>query len=317
MKRYLLFFIIMLIAASSFGQSHKKPIMMVIPDDGWCHRNGVVDELGNPDYQRAVQIEEMDQLIVAMGDIMAEVDPGYEFKLLKNALKNLKDEEGRETVLKSKGGGEMVESDLDKLTRSAKADILITLSYELKRYGSRNRVEFTVTGLDAYTSKQISGDVGASSASSAPLPMLLREAALGFMDNFCFKLNRHFEVLNREGREGVVIFKMAEDCPYTFDSEVYLNGESGELSDAIAYWFNLNTVNGAFSLSDVTDNRMEFEQVRFPMFGNGFGGVPQALDMRGFMKPISKFLEQFGISCKINPVGLGKVYIVLGGLNRY
>ena len=59
---------------------------------------------------------------------------------------------------------------------------------------------------------------------------------------------------------------------------------------------------------------MSYEQVRFPLFGKGkFGGKPKAINMEGFIKPITSFLSQFGVSVATVPVGIGKAYVVLGG----
>lgn len=300
-----------IIIGSSFAQQAKKPTIMVIPDKNWCIRNNLVDASGNPSYKAALINENMSKMITIMGDIMAGYD--YPLKDLEDCLEQLDQEQAEDMVMQSKGGGEIVEDDLDKLTRIAKADILVSLSYKMQDYGPRRIVEFQVKGIDASTSKQISGDVGNSSASSAPVPTLLKEAVYGFMDNFCSKINRHFDDIANNGREGKVIFKMADDCSYTFESEVYLNGESGELSEVIEYWLNENTVNGAFNLDGKTRNRLAFEQVRFPLFSQGkFGGKPQALDMMGFMRPIERFLSQFHISANFVPSGLGKVTIILG-----
>ena len=61
--------------------------------------------------------------------------------------------------------------------------------------------------------------------------------------------------------------------------------------------------------------RLAFEQVRFPLFGKGkFGGKAKAINAEGFVKPISSFLSQFGVSVSTVPSGIGKVYIVLGGI---
>ena len=111
-----------------------------------------------------------------------------------------------------------------------------------------------------------------------------------------------------------VIFKIASDCPLNFESEVSLNGDTGELNEAIDYWLNEHTVNGSFTQNGKTRNRLSYEQVRFPLFGKGkFGGKQKAINMDGFIKPITQFLSQFGISVSTTPIGIGKTYVVLGG----
>lgn len=311
MKKELSICLVLLTALTAMAQQAKKPTIMVVPDKGWCVRNGAVDETGSPDYNKALLNEDMAGIISAMGDIMAE--RGYPLKLLSACLDEINNEQALDLEMKSKDDGEIVENDLDKLTRVAGADILVTLSYKLQPTGPRRIVEFNVTGIDAATSKQLSGDVGNSSASSAPIPSLIKESVLGFMDNFCAKINRHFDDIAANGREGKIIFKMATDCSKTFESEVYLNGESGELSEVIDFWLNENTVHGAYNLDGQTRNRLSFDQVRFPLFGESkFGGKAKALDAQGFIRPIERFLAQFNISTAFVPVGIGKVFVILG-----
>ena len=176
-------------------------------------------------------------------------------------------------------------------------------------------IEFRVTSVDAATSKQIGGEVGRSSASNAPISVLLEEAVLGYMDNFTKSISRHFNDIANNGREGTIIFKIAEGCPLNMDSEVTYDGDSGELSELIDYWMNEHCVNGSYSQSSKSSVRLHFEQVRFPLFAKGrFGGKPRAINAESFIKPISSFLTQFGISTTTRPIGLGKVYVILGGL---
>lgn len=312
MKRFLLVAFVTTITIYAFAQQAKLPIIMVVPDNDWCVKYHYVDEVGNPDYLRALQDDNMKGLIMVMGDIMRERK--YPLKDMRTALDKIKKEDAMDMVLQSKGHGDVVESDLNRVVREVQADILIELDYDLKNYGGvRHSVEFKVKSVDAATTKTISGDVGRSSVSSAPLVDLLNESVDGFMDNFCYKLNLYFNDLNANGREGTVIFKIAEDCPYNFDSDLFFNGETGELSEIIEYWMNEKTINGAYNLTNSSDVRLVFEQVRFPMASESkFGGKPKALDAAKFMQPISDFLSQFNISCKFQPDGIGQVYIVLG-----
>lgn len=323
MNRILTTFVALLCILSSFAQSTaesinqpkaRKPIIMVVPERAWCINQGFVkdNDPQSPDYEKALLYDDVLNVITKMGGIMQE--RGYPLKNLQSALDELKNESAIETELTSKAGGEIVEDELDQLTRVAQADILVNIAFTRTTYGPRNLVEFRVTSIDAATSKQIGGETGRSSASGAPISVLTEESVLSFMDNFTSSIQRHFEDLMTNGREGSVIFKIADDCPLNFDSEVSLNGDTGELSEVIDYWMNEHAVNGSFTQNGKTRNRLSYEQVRFPLFSKGkFGGKPQAINMEGFIKPIGQFLSQFGISVATTPIGIGKAYVVLGG----
>lgn len=290
-----------------------KPIIMVVPEKAWCINQGFVrkDNPQLPDYEKALLNDDVLNVITKMGGIMQE--RGYPLKNLQSALDELKNEEAMDVALTSKADGEIVEEDLDRLTRVAQADILVNIAFTRTSYGPRNMVEFRVTSIDAATTKQIGGETGRSSASGAPISVLLEESVLGFMDNFTASIQRHFDNLIANGREGSVIFKIASDCPMNFESEVTLNGDSGELSEVIDYWMNEHAVNGSFTQNGKSRSRLSYEQVRFPLFGKGkFGGKPKAINMEEFIKPITGFLSQFGLSVSTTPVGIGKTYVVLG-----
>lgn len=323
MKKAFIAFIAVLCTIGSFAQSSieninqpkaMKPIIMVVPEKAWCINQGFVKDNDPkvPDYEKALLNDDALNVITKMGGIMQE--RGYPLKNLQSALDELKNESALEMALTSKADGEIVEDELDRLTRVVQADILVNIAFTRTAYGPRNMVEFRVTSIDAATNKQIGGETGKSTASGAPISTLLEESVLGFIDNFTGSIQRHFEDLTANGREGSVIFKIASDCPLNFESEISLNGESGELNEAIDYWMNENTVNSSFTQNGKARNRLSYEQVRFPLFGKGkFGSKPKAINMDGFIKPIAQFLSQFNISVSTTPVGIGKAYVVLGG----
>lgn len=323
MKKLFISFMALLCTLGAFAQSTAeninqpkamKPIIMVVPEKAWCINQGFVKDSDpkSPDYEKALLNNDVLNVITKMGGIMQE--RGYPLKNLQSALDELKNESAMDLALVSKADGEIVEDEFDQLTRVAQTDILVNIAFTRTTYGPRNMVEFRVTSIDAATSKQIGGETGRSSASGAPISALLEESVLGFIDNFTGSIQRHFEDLVANGREGSVIFKIANDCPLTFESEVNLNGDTGELNEVIDYWMNEHTVNGSFTQNGKTRNRLSYEQVRFPLFGKGkFGGKPKAINMDGFIKPITQFLSQFGLSVSTTPVGIGKAYVVLGG----
>lgn len=323
MKKLFISFMALLCTLGAFAQSTTeninqpkamKPIIMVVPEKAWCINQGFAKDGDpkSPDYEKALLNNDVLNVITKMGGIMQE--RGYPLKNLQSALDELKNESAMDLALVSKADGEIVEDEFDQLTRVAQTDILVNIAFTRTTYGPRNMVEFRVTSIDAATSKQIGGETGRSSASGAPISALLEESVLGFIDNFTGSIQRHFEDLVANGREGSVIFKIANDCPLTFESEVNLNGDTGELNEVIDYWMNEHTVNGSFTQNGKTRNRLSYEQVRFPLFGKGkFGGKPKAINMDGFIKPITQFLSQFGLSVSTTPVGIGKAYVVLGG----
>lgn len=298
--------------------SVQKPKIMIFPADDWCVLNGYMkDDTNSPDYEEALQNPEMDGAIAVMGDIMAEM--GYEMFSLKQELKNINTENLLSQVAISKGGGMVIESERDAITRNVGVDFIVELSLNNKPFGLKNMIEFKAQTIDAASKKILHGDIGTSSASSVPIPVLIKEAVGCFIENFCHKIDLAFTNMETKGREGSISIYMAQDSPLNFDSIVTIDGESGELADYITYWLEEHTVNNVCSLTHKSPESLRFDQVYFPLVGQvsqgGFGskkGRVKSLTMEGFFSTISKDLSRLGLSMTTIPIGQGAVYVVLG-----
>lgn len=302
----------MFLTLTGFSQA-KKPTIMVIPSDVWCSKNGYMIEFDNqgtkvkiPDYKRAFQ-ENSDLLVVIskINGLMA--DRGFPLKNMESAIKTLESESAENALLSSKNGSGVVESPVDKLKKTAKADIIMQLTWTLNTTGPKKSVTFNLQGLDAYTDKQISTATGTGAPSfSVELPVLLEEAVLAHIDNFNASLQMHFDDMFANGREIIVRIKKFDS--WSGDLEQEYNGK--ELSTVIEEWMGENTVKSRFSTTDATENMMLFEQVRIPLFDE----KGKATDARNFLKGLQTFLKSapYNIPNKLMMKGLGQAVIVLG-----
>lgn len=286
---------------------------MVVPSDVWCSKNGYMMEFDNqgiktkiPDYKRAFQ--ENSDLLVAIskiGGLMA--DRGFPLKDMAQALKTLESESAENAMLSSKSGAGVQESPIDRLKKTAKADIIMQLTWTLNNQGPKKSVTFVLQGLDAYTDKQIANAQGTGASSfSVELPVLLEEAVLAHIDNFNSSLQTHFDDMFANGREIIVRIKKFDSWSGDLEQEY----EDKELSTVIEEWMTANTVKGRFNTTDVTENMMLFEQVRIPLYD----ASGKATDARGFLKGLQNFLKTapYSIPNKLMMKGLGQAVIVLG-----
>ena len=244
MKRILILLVSM-VSLEIMAQTAQKPVVMVVPEKAWCIQQGYTKDGSTVDYSKALLNNDVLNAVTRMGAIMA--DRGFPLKMLSATLDELKNEAALDMVMQSKSDGEITEDNLDQLLRVANADIVVNIAFNHLNVGPRTQLEFRVTGVDAATQKSITGNVGRSSASTAPISALVDESVSGFMDSFASQLMRHFQNTLSKGREGTIIFKIASDCPKNFESEVTLNGETGELADAIDYWLAEHAVNDNFT----------------------------------------------------------------------
>lgn len=314
MKKLFLYLVFSLLVVAGFSQA-KKPTIMVVPSDVWCNQHGFVTEYDNmgtkttvPDYKKALQTDpDLLLAISKIGEMMTE--RGFPLKDLGSSLKALDTEAAEESVSAMDQGG-IAESPIDKLRKVAKADIWMQLTWTVNSVGPKKSLTFNLQGLDAYTDKQIAASSGTGDPSfSAELPVLLEESILSHIDQFNSQLQTFFDDLFENGREVSLECKRTNDSDINFESEY----EGDELSFIIEDWLAANTKEGRFSTSDVSENRVKFEQVRIPLFAeNG-----RALDTRTWARGLQKELRsKYHIKSKLSTKGLGQAYIIIEGSDQ-
>lgn len=313
-KKLLLLSFAMLFVTIAYGQA-KKPTLMVVPSDAWCYQNGYMIDYDNqgtikkvPDYTSAL-ITNMDlKLAIAkINDLMAE--RGFPLKDLEQQLKLIEQANADMNITTSSNGNAMAESSSDRLLRTAKADIIIELTWDVIQQGPKRSLTFILEGKDAYTGKSIGGANGTSSPTfSAELPILLEEAVVAHIDNFNNRLQSHFDDLLTNGREVALEIRVFADNEAGIDLESEFEGY--ELAEIIEDWMALNTVEGRFSKLGASENYIQYEQVRIPLYKiNG-----AAMDTEGFARQLRSVLrkEPYNIPVKVMNRGLGKTILVLG-----
>lgn len=318
MKKITILAIICCFFVSAFSQGdqtdYKKPTIMIVPSDVWCNKNGYVQTFDNqgtlltiPDYKKAFQ-NDADLLLVISKINSLMADRKFPLKNLESVLKAIEQRQAEDNMTTSKSGAELAESPLDRLMRTAKADIIIQLTWTVNVVGPKKSITYNLQGLDAYTNKQIAGADGTGAPSIASvIPVLLEEAVLANMDNFAKRLQSYFDDLKENGREIAVDIRIFDN-----GSGVDLETEYGdlELTEIIGNWMYQNTEKHVFNKSDGSHNYIFFEQVRAPLYApNG-----QPMDAETFVRSLQKYLrtDPFKLTSKVMPKGLGRAVLVIG-----
>ena len=317
MKKIITFFIpILLFSSMAMGQA-KKPTIMVVPSDNWCSQHGYTFTFDNqgkmvtlPDYTKALlQDADLQMAISKIEELMTE--RGFPLKNLEAALKTISNQSAEDAMLSSKSGSEAAETPIDKLKKTAKADIIIQLTYTIKSIGPKKQIDFILRGLDSYTDKAIANASGTGPAAfETNIAILLQEAVLSYLDQFNSQLMTHFEDLAANGREIILRIKVWNNFEDGLERELDVNGEEEELSKVIENWVSDNTVQGRFNTSDATENFMLMEQVRIPLYD----AKGKAIDARGWASDLRKYLKNnFQIESKLMMQGLSQAQLVIGG----
>jgi len=312
MKIKLLILLLVCVTATNVFSQAKKPTLMVVPSDTWCQKNGFMMNFDNqgtvkpiPNYSNAIiNSTELIGVISKINELMAE--RGFPLKDLEASIKSLEAQSARDAMLTSKSGAAKSENPIDKLNQTAKADIIIQLTWILHQSGPRKSVEFILQGKDAYSDKQIAGASGTGNPSfSAEISVLLQEAVLAHLDNFNSQLQKHFDDLFENGRE--VKLRITKFDSFSGDLESEYEGK--ELGEIIEEWMTANTVKGRFNTTNATENEMLFEQVRIPLFDIN----NKAVDTRGWSRDLQKMLrDKYQITAKLMTIGLGQAELVIG-----
>ena len=304
----------MLVASLGVFAQAKKPTLMVMPSDAWCNEHGYMQTYDNqgsiekvPDYKAAVSTDkQLNAVISKINNLMA--DRGFPLKDLQQTLKAVNTDAAEDALITSKGENSVAESPLDRLRRRAKPDIIMELDWTVNKMGPKSSVTYNLRALDAYSNKQIAGSEGTGKGSfSAELPVLLEEAVQDHMDEFCQRLQAHFDDMMQNGREVSLIMKVFNNgSGLDFEKEY---GDE-ELNEVIDNWLSDNCVNHRFNKSDGTETTIVYDQVRIPLYKeNG-----QAMDTYAFARNLARFFKAapYNIPIKTVNKGLGKCELIFG-----
>ena len=304
--------LLFLVSAAAFSQA-KKPTIMVVPSDAWCNANGymtVIDNQGvevyNPNYQKAlVSCPDLIPVISRINGLMA--DRGFPLKNLETVMKNLNRQDTELSVVQSKDGSSVQSNDLMAIRQSARADIIIQITWSINSIGPKKSVTFTMQGLDSYTGKEVASATGTGAPSfSTEVPVLLSEAVNSQIDEFCSRLQNHFDDMFENGRQiALKINVFQNDADANLETEY--NGK--ELREIIEDWMAENTVKGRFNLSDDSELYMNFEDVRIPLFD----ARERPIAANAFARDLVKYLKT---TYQIEPIkimnqGLGQCTVIL------
>lgn len=313
LKTLLSISLLTIFSLSAMSQA-KKPTLMVVPSEAWCNAHGYMQTYDNqgtaediPDYKAAVSKDQQLNAVISKINILMS-DRGFPLKDLQQNVRSISNLSAEDRLITSKtSGAAITESPLDRLRRTAKADIILDIDWTVNTVGPKSSITYNLKAIDAYSNKQVAGAEGTGKGSfSAEVPVLLEEAIQDHMDAFVERLQAHFEDLLTNGREVVLDVRIFDS------SDIDLEKEYGdyELIEVIDNWLSDNCVNHRFSKSDATETMALYEQVRIPLYkANGM-----AQDTYGFARELARYLgaAPYNIPVKTVNRGLGRCLLILG-----
>lgn len=292
-----------------YAQKMMKPNVMVVPSDNWCTRRGYVVKTSTgvyPDYKLAINSDkDLINVISKINIIMS--DRGFPLDNLETVLKNVKNYRAERILYKGSDGSEIQATFLDDIYRAASPDIVIQLTWNVNKTGPKKSITFNLQALDSYTNKQVAGAEGTGPPSfSADVPILLEEAVVGQLDDFCSRLMQHFKDTRENGREASIDFFIDKNTDINFETET----DGYTLAETISGIVAKNAVNHSLSRGPSTETMLQFKSVRIPVADAN--GMP--VDAYAFGRTIARQLSKppYNLSAKVMAKGLGKAVIIIG-----
>lgn len=313
LKAILSISLLTIFSLSAMGQA-KKPTLMVVPSEAWCNAHGYMQTFDNqgtpediPDYKAAVSKDQQLNAVISKINILMS-DRGFPLKDLQQNVRSISNLSAEDRLITSKtSGAAITESPLDRLRRTAKADIILDIDWTVNTVGPKSSITYNLKAIDAYSNKQVAGAEGTGKGSfSAEVPVLLEEAVQDHMDAFVERLQAHFDDLLTNGREIVLDVRIFDSSDIDLEKEY----DGYELNEVIDNWLSDNCVNHRFSKSDATETMALYEQVRIPLYkANGM-----AQDTYGFARELARYLgaAPYNIPVKTVNRGLGRCLLILG-----
>ena len=301
-----------------------KPLIMVVPADVYCTEMDFVqtwtDETGKKqtisDYNIFNKEDSRDLrlVITSLNEIFAS--RGFETISLEFLLKSLSMENDENAFVGEDYGLESTvkESPLDRIKRTANVDFIVDLDFSLYEVDEYRYVAFNMRAVDPCSNAvEIAHAYGDGEPSrTATINTLLEEAVINYVDDFCDKLQSHYQKMETDGHRITVKIKRTDNSPYDFQrSKFNFEGKQTKLCDIIYYWLQDNTVDNNPTRT-ITPNLLTFNQVMIPLTKEGRRGAIQRVDTQSYLTGLQSYLRNnFNIDGTIYMRGPSEVWLIL------
>ena len=311
MKRTILLFacVLMGISAINAQKTMSPPTVMIVPDDIYCKSNGYTLSFNNqgsietrPDYEKALTEDQtLHAVLLQIGQLITDRNSSIEIIDILTAINNYK----ADISMNESNFGSEAESVDEAIIRNSQADILIKINFTLLKNGPQRQVQWTMAGIDAYTSMQFAPISGVGQPATAASPaILVREAVFGQMDAFLQKMLGYYQRMSTNGRGISFNFKIIDG------SALSMNSKIGDytLQEVIDDFLYDNSVDGN-GLEKVRGGNtfLNYQCVYVPLMAEVRGRLRKQ-NANQIANKLRAYLEEnYNIQSEFKTIGLGKV----------
>ena len=310
MKKYLIYLICFLFVTTLVGQEDRqKASIMVIPSDNLLKRLGCLTyqeiqgvEYPVRNYQKAF-IDHSDLKFVISGIKESFAERGYPLEDLEQTLKSIQNEQSMDNL-------ENFDFDSRALAlKSARPDIVMDLTYELRNNGMTNQLIFNIEAVDAYTMKGISSASHPGiETTSRNVPKQMKEQLELNLHNLQDLINKHFGDIKQNGRE-ISLRIVSENGAVEDFRRTRLCGNL-PLANWLPKWLKENSKNNYGKRVLNSAKELKFSHIRIPLKDDN--GYPMSASdwamslMDSFLENCSEELIMIDYS-----YGLGEAFLVI------
>ena len=308
MKRIFTLLMTVIISTTVYAQM-KKPSIIVIPSKQWMKAGGHTMQFNNqgmtenvPNYRSALESDPtLNQVLVKLSGVIR--NRGFEVSMLEPMLDNL---DKKMAAINMDQDG-IVQSSEDILASTAKADLIVDLSYTINQRGPQKSVQFTLYAKDAGTGSLAGQVTGNTEPSSGSIPEEMSAALNLYMDNFQNDLMKYFEDIVNNGRSIRIDINTTDN----FDEDLYSDSYGDDdLMTLIEDYVWENTVGNNYNLQDATGTSMVFTGTKIPLEFTDKKGRVKKLDAFNFGKNLARYLKDLGLSgTKAKTISLSAVKV--------
>lgn len=308
-KSVLIVISMILVCLPCYSQSKK----MLLPKQSWAKQMGFgrYKTLSNGkekfiiNYDRCLDDPVYEQVQAMFKDLYTAASGGEELTDAREELRKAEENEASEEQ-----SGDIDTDPETQLMTSARPDIAIYITWKKNTVGFNYNLSFNVEAKDAYSGKTVATIAQSSEMATTNMPIdeLMSNALSAHMADFCAKLDSHKEDVENNGRSIAINFtkRSGSDIDYFSD----FGGQS--LNTIIKNWIAKNTVNGKHQRGECTPMKMEYSQIRIPLYdANG-----NSNDAYSFVEELINYLRnQHNVNMSIKSTKLGSARLVLEGMS--
>lgn len=310
--------------SETMAGKYLKPVIMVVPSDVYCTEMDFVqtwtDGTGKKqtisDYNIFNKEDSRDLRLVtsSLNEIFAS--RGFETISLEFLVKSLMMERDENALVSDDYGieGTLKESPLDRIIRLANVDFIVDLDFSLYEIDEYRYVAFNMRAVDPCSNAvEIAHAYGDGQPSrTSTINTLLEEAVINYVDDFCDKIQSHYNKMETDGHRITVKIKKTNKSRFDFQKSKFLfEGKNTKLCDIIYYWLQDNTIDNN-PTRIITPEVLTFNQVMIPMVTKNRHDAVRRLDSNEFVTQLQEFLvDNYNIESTIYFRGPGEAWLIL------